>query len=316
MRNTSNEGQVLHLSLVSYGEEIDDAARESSAAAPTVAGECAEAVVAAGFEPIISFERRRWSGGWMLRSPAGARLPREQQLALGATLAEHGWNVAFLTPALASGAPGLIVTDGDSTLLRGEAIDELAAAAGVGEHVAAITARAMHGELDFAASLRERVRTLAGLPLTEVDARVPSLTPGAEALIRAAHAAGWRISLVSGGFTRLLEPLVDRYGIDAMAANILGIDSTSAVPCLNGTVIGDIVDGGAKANYLSAWAEEFGVPLDQTVAIGDGANDLPMMAVAGVGVAFCAKPRVRAATPSTISVARMDVLAALLGLDV
>jgi phosphoserine phosphatase len=193
------------------------------------------------------------------------------------------------TPAAAGGP--LVVLDADSTLIREEAIELLAEEAGTLEHVAAVTERAMRGELDFAESLRERVATLAGLDASILPRVRERMTPtdGVERLIAGVHAAGGRIGVVSGGFHELLDPLAERLGLDHCRANRLEIVDGR----FTGRVLGDIVDAEAKAVALAEWAAAGGIPLARTVAAGDGANDLKMLGVAALGVAFCAKPIVR-----------------------
>lgn len=185
----------------------------------------------------------------------------------------------------------LVVLDVDSTLIENEAIELIAAEAGSLELVAAVTERAMRGELDFAESLRERVATLAGLPETVFDTvrGQITVTRGAEALIATVKSHGGHVGVVSGGFHELLDPLAESLGLDFWKANRLEvIDGV-----LTGKVLGEIVDAQTKADTLTTWAQETNTPLTQTVAIGDGANDLTMMSVAGLGIAFCAKPIVQ-----------------------
>lgn len=194
--------------------------------------------------------------------------------------------------------PGLLVMDVDSTLIDEEVIDLLGDAAGVGDRVARITARAMAGELDFAEALRARVALLQGLPASvfdEVRAAV-HFTNGSLALIDALHEHGWTVGVVSGGFHEVVDDLATDAGIDHALANRLEVVDG----VLTGHVVGPIVTRDLKQQSLVTWAQADGVPMSQTVALGDGANDIPMILEAGLGVAFCAKPAVRAAAPHAI----------------
>ena len=201
----------------------------------------------------------------------------------------------------------LVVLDVDSTLIENEAIELLAAEAGSLELVASVTERAMRGELDFAESLRERVATLAGLPFSVFDAVRSHIrvTAGVTELISTVHGNNGKIGVVSGGFHELLDPLAEGLGLDFWRANRLEVIDGK----LTGRVLGEIVDAQAKADSLRAWAEQTGTPLAQTVAIGDGANDLKMMAVAGLGIAFCAKPVV--AEQADVNITERDLSIAL-----
>lgn len=193
-------------------------------------------------------------------------------------------------PKLAT--PGVLVMDMDSTAIQIECIDEIALLAGVGPEVAAVTAAAMRGELDFAQSLRQRVATLKDAPeqvLATVLERLP-LMPGLEALVATLLQHNWTVAIASGGFTYFTEALQQRLGLTATFANVLEIQHGK----LTGQVLGDIVDAQVKAQVVQQLAGSRDIPHSQTVAIGDGANDLPMLAVAGLGVAFHAKPLVQA----------------------
>ena len=193
---------------------------------------------------------------------------------------------------------GLLVMDVDSTLIMEEGIDLLGEEAGVGAQVAAITERAMRGELDFEAALRERVGLLKGLP-EDIFARIAEkihFTPGAEELVDELHKRGYKVGLVSGGFHETVDRLAEQLGIDYVKANRLEIQQGF----LTGQVLGEIVTKDTKLAMLKAWAAENKLELNQTIAMGDGANDLPMIQAAGMGIAFMAKPIVREQAPYQI----------------
>jgi phosphoserine phosphatase len=185
----------------------------------------------------------------------------------------------------------LVVFDVDSTLIQDEVIELLAEEAGKRAEVAAITDAAMRGELDFAESLKARVATLCGLPESVIQATFnrARLTPGAEQLINHIHTVGGLVGAVSGGFAQILTPLAERLKLDFHLANQLGV----AEGKLAGNVDGQIIDKNAKAAALELWAEQSGISMANTIAVGDGANDLQMMSSAALGVAFNAKPVVR-----------------------
>lgn len=197
----------------------------------------------------------------------------------------------------------LVVLDADSTLIRNEVIELLADEAGRGPEVAAATEAAMRGEVDFAESLRSRVHALAGVPVSAFSRVISRIepTPGVRELIETVHALGGLVGVVSGGFHEILDTVAPALGVDMWRANRL----VQADGMLTGTIDGPIVDGAAKAAGLREWAAEHQVPLTRTVAIGDGANDLAMLATAGLGLAFNAKPAVRAAAPLVIG--RVDL---------
>jgi phosphoserine phosphatase len=206
----------------------------------------------------------------------------------------------------------LVVLDADSTLLQDEVIELLAEEAGARTEVAEITERAMRGELDFEESLRERVRTLEGLPASvfqHVGERI-RVTEGVPELVAGVHAAGGVVGVVSGGFHELLDPIGERLGLDHWRANRLVVEEG----VLTGEVDGPVVDAAAKAQALLFWAAAEGVHLRQTVAIGDGANDLRMMEEAGLSVAFNAKPAVRAQADLVIDHPDLSQVLPLLGL--
>ena len=205
-----------------------------------------------------------------------------------------------------------MVFDVDSTLIQDEVIELLADVAGKRTEVAEVTERAMRGELDFAASLRERVAVLAGLPESVFADVYQRITPteGVQELIDAVHAAGGLVGAVSGGFTQVLTPLAAKLGLDFARANDLEVVDGK----LTGKVDGRIVDRAVKAESLKEWAAAAGINLAQTIAVGDGANDLDMLAAAGLGVAFNAKPIVREQADIVIEKQDLRELIPVLGL--
>ncbi|WP_112236622.1 phosphoserine phosphatase SerB [Kribbella monticola] len=226
---------------------------------------------------------------------------------------KQGLDVAVQAGGLYRRAKRLIVMDVDSTLIQGEVIEMLADHAGRLEEVAAVTEKAMRGELDFADSLRHRVATLEGLPASALDEVYQAivLAPGARTLVRTLKRLGYQFAIVSGGFSQITDKLAADLGIDFAAANELEIVDGH----LTGKVVGDIVDRAGKAAALRRFAKSSGTPLSQTVAIGDGANDLDMLAAAGLGIAFNAKPVVRAAADTHVSVPYLDTILYLLGIS-
>jgi phosphoserine phosphatase len=205
----------------------------------------------------------------------------------------------------------LVAFDMDSTLIEAEVIDELAAAAGVGEQVAEITERAMRGEIDFTESFHERVALLKGLSgdvLQEIAERLP-VTEGAERLIRNLKSLGYTTVILSGGFNYFGNYLKDKLGIDYVFANELDMEDG----IVTGKVTGTVVDGNRKAQLLREIAEKEGIRLEQTIAVGDGANDLPMLSIAGLGIAFRAKPLVQESAQQSISILGLDGVLYLLG---
>jgi phosphoserine phosphatase len=248
---------------------------------------------------------------WALELPDGGTSLAGLRDALAAAGVE-GVDTAVVPSALRAAERKFIIMDVDSTLIQQEVIELLAAHAGTEEEVAKVTEAAMRGELDFAQSLHHRVATLAGLPesvLAEVGAKI-KLSLGAERLIREAKAAGHVVAAVSGGFAQILAPLADRLGLDHALANDLEIVDG----VLTGRVSGAVVDRAAKAASLREWSAAEGIGLECTMAIGDGANDLDMMDVAALGVAFNAKPAVRAAADAQINLPHLDVALALAGI--
>lgn len=206
----------------------------------------------------------------------------------------------------------LVVLDVDSTLIENEVIELLAEVAGTLPRVAEITLSAMNGELDFEQSLRSRVATLAGLPASVFAAVAPRIvvTHGVPEMVAAVQGAGGRVAVVSGGFHEVLDPVAEALGLDHWRANRLEVVDG----VLTGGLLGPIIDAAAKAHTLREWAADFGIPLGQTVAVGDGANDLEMMAITGLAVGFDAKAPVRDEAHVLIDVRDLSQLLPLLGL--
>lgn len=231
--------------------------------------------------------------------------------ALATQAAVQRVDVAVVASGLQRRAQRLVIMDVDSTLIQDEVIELFAGHAGCQDEVAEVTAAAMRGELDFTQSLHARVALLRGLDASVVDkvrAEV-RLTPGARTLVRTLKRLGYQVGVVSGGFTQVTDDLRERLGLDFASANTLEIEDGK----LTGRVTGEIVDRAGKATLLRRFAEQAGVPLAQTVAIGDGANDLDMLNAAGLGVAFNAKPVVREAAHTAVNVPFLDTVLYLLG---
>jgi phosphoserine phosphatase len=224
-----------------------------------------------------------------------------------------GFDVSLQRESLYRRSKRLVVLDMDSTLIRIEVIDELARAAGVGPEVARITERAMQGEMDYDESLRQRVALLKGLDLAVLDriaADLP-LTDGAETLVRVLKRLGYKIAVISGGFSRAAEALKRRLGVDYAYSNNLEVQGGK----LTGRVVGAIVNAQRKAELLETIAQAEGVLLDQVIAVGDGANDALMLERAGLGIAFHAKPKLREAADTSISASGLDAILYLLGIS-
>lgn len=228
-----------------------------------------------------------------------------------AGIAPDGVDTAIVPAALRGAARKMLLMDVDSTLIQQEVIELLAGYAGKRDEVTAVTEAAMRGELDFAQSLHARVAVLAGLPADVVDSvrAEVTLSLGAAELVAAFRAAGHVVAVVSGGFNQILGPIAAGLGLDHWIANELEIvDGT-----LTGKVVGEVIDRAAKERYLRAWAAEEGIPLEHTIAVGDGANDLDMLSAAGMGVAFNAKPAVRAAADAAVNMPYLDAVRYIAG---
>jgi phosphoserine phosphatase len=235
----------------------------------------------------------------------------ELRSALAVVASRGGLDIAVERGGLARRAKRLIVFDVDSTLVQGEVIEMLAAHVGVEPKVREITEAAMRGELNFTESLEARVGLLAGLPesvLDEVAASV-TLTPGARTTVRTLKRLGFRCGVVSGGFTRVIERIVVDLGLDFAAANELEVVNGK----LTGRVVGEVIDREGKATALRQFADEYGVPLAQCVAVGDGANDIDMLRAAGMGIAFNAKPALREVADTALSHPYLDAVLFVLG---
>jgi phosphoserine phosphatase len=242
--------------------------------------------------------------------PAGSAYG-QLQTALARVAVDERVDIALEDYSLSRRAKRLIVFDVDSTLIQGEVIEMLAERAGALAAVAEVTEAAMRGELDFAESLHKRVATLAGLPAEVLDdvADQIELTPGARTTIRTLRRLGFHCGIVSGGFRQVIEPLAHELMMDFVAANDLEIVDGK----LTGRVIGPVVDRAGKAKALRDFAQQAGVPMEQTVAVGDGANDIDMLAAAGLGVAFNAKPALRQVADASLSHPYLDTVLFILG---
>ncbi|NQD87103.1 phosphoserine phosphatase SerB [Paenarthrobacter sp. CM16] len=223
-----------------------------------------------------------------------------------AAAASAGIDTAIVPEDLRLAPRKLLIMDVDSTLIQQEVIELLAAHAGKREEVAAVTEAAMRGELDFAQSLHARVAVLAGLPVEVVELvrQEVRLSLGAAELVAAFKEAGHVVAVVSGGFNQILRPIAEELGLDHWIANELEIVDG----VLTGKVLGAVIDRAAKEKYLREWAAAEGISLEHTIAVGDGANDLDMLSAAGIGIAFNAKPAVRAAADAAINMPYLDAV--------
>ncbi|GAA3533778.1 phosphoserine phosphatase SerB [Aeromicrobium panaciterrae] len=238
--------------------------------------------------------------------------PDELQAHLAAVAFEQGVDIAVQENGIQRHAQRLVVMDVDSTLIQGEVIEMIAAHAGFEAEVAAITESAMNGEIDFRESLTARVKLLEGVDEAALAAVYDALVyaPGARTMIRTLKRLGYRFALVSGGFTQIIERIAAELGVDYFAANELEVvDGT-----LTGRIIGDVVDRAGKAEALRRFADEARIPVRNTVAIGDGANDLDMLAASGLGIAFNAKQVVRDQARTSVNVPYLDAIIYLLGI--
>jgi phosphoserine phosphatase len=222
-----------------------------------------------------------------------------------------GVDTAIVPASLRNAQRKFLILDVDSTLIQQEVIELLAAYAGKREEVTAVTEAAMRGELDFAESLHARVAVLAGLPADVVESvrAEVTLSLGAAELVAAFQTAGHVVAVISGGFNQILQPIAEGLGLDYWIANELEI----ADGALTGKVTGEVIDRAAKEKYLREWAAREGIPMAHTIAVGDGANDLDMLGAAGIGVAFNAKPAVRAVADAAVNLPYLDVVRHIAG---
>ncbi|WP_188777822.1 phosphoserine phosphatase SerB [Marmoricola endophyticus] len=239
--------------------------------------------------------------------------PDDLRVALAAEAAAQHVDVAVQPASLVTRGARLVVMDVDSTLVQGEVIEMIAAHAGCEAEVAEVTEQAMRGELDFEESLRRRVSLLAGVDEAVLEQVYLDLvlTPGARTMVRTLKRLGYRFAMVSGGFTQITDRIAVDLGIDFSAANELEVVDGR----LTGRVVGQVVDRAGKADALRRFARAAGISEQATVAVGDGANDLDMLAAAGLGIAFNAKPRVREAARTAINVPYLDTIVYLLGIS-
>jgi phosphoserine phosphatase len=239
--------------------------------------------------------------------------PAELRAVLVQAADDIGVDIAVEPAGLRRRAKRLVVLDVDSTLIRDEGIDVLAERVGVGDQVRGITERAMSGELDFEQALRARVRLLAHVPVGDLEAVRDTLrlTAGAEVFVRTLKRLGYHVGVVSGGFTAFTDRFVGELDLDFAAANTLEIVDGR----LTGELIGDVIDRPGKASALHRFAAQFGVPMSQTVAVGDGANDIDMLEAAGLGIAFNAKAALRAAADMSVNQPFLDSVLFVLGIS-
>lgn len=291
----------LTAAVTILGRSLGPSAFGAAAGAIAKAGGNIDRIVRLSRYPVVSYELIVAEGD------VGAV---KENLVLAA--AEHDFDVAVQEERLERRMKRLVVIDVDSTLIQDEVIDLLAAEAGVAEEVREITAQAMEGRLDFAASLKQRVALLAGLDVGTVQevASGVMLTPGARTLIRTLKRAGMRTAIISGGFDQVTDHLASALGVDHAVANTLEVVDGR----LTGALVGEIVDREEKARILARIAADEDIPLEQTVAVGDGANDLDMLATAGLGIAFNARGAVRQAADAALNVPYLDAILFMLGI--
>jgi phosphoserine phosphatase len=290
----------LTAAVTLVGIKVGPAAFGAAAAAIATAGGNIDRIVRLSRYPVVSYE---------LAVAGGDFSALKHNLVLAA--AEHGFDVAVQEERLERRMKRLVVIDVDSTLIQDEAIDLLAERIGVAGRVKSITEAAMEGSLDFTQALRQRVELLAGTDASVLEevARSVRLTPGARTLIRTLKRAGMRTAIVSGGFAPITDHLARQLGVDHAVANHLEVVDGR----LTGRLEGEVIDRAGKARVLRSIAAAENIPLEQVVAIGDGANDLDMLAVAGLGIAFNARSTVREAADAALNVPFLDAILFMLG---
>jgi phosphoserine phosphatase len=301
VESTSQRSMLPRQAVTVLGERLSPQSLAAVAGAVADTGGTVDRILRLATEPVTAYDFSVIAGDLDQLRRQLLQIARDQQI-----------DIAVQAGGLERRAKRLVVMDVDSTLIRNEMIDLLAEEAGCSDQVAGITERAMRGELDFEGSLRERVRLLRGLDqsaIARVQARI-EFTPGARTFVRTLKRLGFAVAIVSGGFTVFTEWLQQQLDLDHAFGNTLEIIDGR----LTGEVLGGVVDRARKAELLAQIAAVEGVPLSQTVAVGDGANDLDMLAAAGMGIAFNAKPAVREQAAVTVSVPYLDAILFMLGL--
>ncbi|MCB5274881.1 Phosphoserine phosphatase [Arthrobacter sp. SO5] len=306
----------LNVTAVSYARQLSQPEVQQVRAVLAAAGLAMDAESRAGDDRFEVYTADGTLEGLPGGADGDAAGPDRRRAVAGLrrAVADHGVDgvdTAIVPGTLRNAARKFLIMDVDSTLIQQEVIELLAAYAGKRSEVAAVTEAAMRGELDFAQSLHARVAVLAGLGSDVVDSvrAEVRLTAGAAELVAAFQAAGHAVAVVSGGFNQILRPIAADLGLDYWIANELEI----ADGVLTGKVIGEVIDRAAKEKYLREWAAKEGIPMEHTIAVGDGANDLDMLGAAGLGIAFNAKPAVRAAADAAVNLPYLDAVRHIAG---